>query len=130
MELNDINLLVLTGLVSFSWVGVSLFLTFCGRFLGCISPVVAERIWSWMLTVVGEAGTWGRRRFMMDGVSTPSIGIAMSILTAFIRYTFPILRILIGAMTRRRGGMCPLTRISYAHWRKEQLILLPLHVTA
>lgn len=61
MELNDINLLVLTGLVSFPLVGVSLFLTFCGRFLGSISPVVAERIWSWMLTVVEGTGTWGRR---------------------------------------------------------------------
>jgi len=61
VELNDINLLVLTGLVSFSLVGLSLFLTFCGGFLGFVSPIVAERIWPWILTAVGDAGIWGRR---------------------------------------------------------------------
>ena len=61
MELNDINLLVLTGLISFFLIGLSLFLTFYGCLLGYVSPIVAERIWPWILTIVGDAGIWGRR---------------------------------------------------------------------
>ncbi len=61
MELNDINLLVLTGLVSFSLVGVSLLLTIYGCLFGFLSPIVGERIWPWILTAIGDAGIWGRR---------------------------------------------------------------------
>ncbi len=61
MELNDINLLVLTGLISFSLIGLSLFLTIYGGFFGFVSPIVAERIWPWILTIVGNAGVLGHR---------------------------------------------------------------------
>ncbi len=59
MELNDINLLVLTGLLSLALVGLSLFLTIYGCLFGFVSPIVAERIWPWVLTAVGDVGIWG-----------------------------------------------------------------------
>ena len=53
MELNDINLLVLTGLVSLSLIGLSLSLTIWGFLFGLISPFVAERFWPWLLNTIG-----------------------------------------------------------------------------
>lgn len=61
MELNDINLLVLTGLVSLSLIGLSLSLTIWGFLFGLISPFVAERFWPWLLNTIGDFGKWGRR---------------------------------------------------------------------
>ena len=61
MELNDINLLVLTGLFSLSLIGLSLFLTIWGFLFAFISPIVAEKFWPWLLNTIGDFGTWGRR---------------------------------------------------------------------
>ena len=61
MELNDINLLVLTGLFSLSLIGLSLFLSIWGYLFALISPIVAERFWPWLLNTIGDFGRWGRR---------------------------------------------------------------------
>ena len=61
MELNDLNLLVLTGLLSLSLIGLSLFLSIWGYLFALISPIVAERIWPWLLNTIGDFGKWGHR---------------------------------------------------------------------